>query len=303
MNQNNDYDDPYQILGITPKDAEPEILKSIIRKAAYETSQKCSIQSKEQEECREAADQFARMNQAYQQILADNNNASQVQQQNGGDDRRLLLDRDLFHRRSGDPFSQHRRRRNQNSESDDDAMVNPFDRFLSGPGGLFGGDRMIEDAFEEMRRMQQDGGGSNGFFSSSSTSSTSYAGKNGEQITEVTTTRRVNGKEQTVKERIIRKSDGTVERETETSGEASLPSLQQQEEHPIERFRSSSSRREPAPKPPQQKDPWSRRFGMTPEQRAQLNDDDDDDDVPKTSSMPSQDKATAPKAKKAWSFW
>lgn len=94
------------------------------------------------------------------------------------------------------------------------------------------------DPFEEMERRMQHGfqeqlrrhPADPGFSSSgstfySSTTSTSNRGSNGETVTESVTTRRINGKEQTVKEHIVRKADGTVERHVDTSGDDDFPAL------------------------------------------------------------------------------
>lgn len=57
---------------------------------------------------------------------------------------------------------------------------------------------------------------------SSSTSSRSFGGGNGESVSVSTTTRIVNGRQQTVTERVVRKADGTIERTRETSGDEGL---------------------------------------------------------------------------------
>jgi curved DNA-binding protein CbpA len=117
--------------------------------------------------------------------------------------------------------------------------MDPFGSFFGG-GSLFGGSMFgggggrdpFDDMFSSMQRLQSrghqfqqrsNGAGNDGsvFYSSSSTTS-SFGGANatnrGESVTTQTTTRIINGQQQTVTERIVRKADGTVERHVEQSG-------------------------------------------------------------------------------------
>ena len=76
--------------------------------------------------------------------------------------------------------------------------------------------------YQQQQPQQQQGF----FYSSSSSSSTSRIGQGGNQETISTTTRIVNGKRQTVTERIITKPDGTVERHVETTGDENFPAVE-----------------------------------------------------------------------------
>jgi hypothetical protein len=98
----------------------------------------------------------------------------------------------------------------------------------------------FRDPFEEMRQMHQNIFSDDVFqsdpkggrlFSSSSSSSSTTRGLNGETVTMRTTTRNINGKEQTVTEKIVQRADGTVERNVETTGDEDFPTLQGHQSH------------------------------------------------------------------------
>lgn len=121
-----------------------------------------------------------------------------------------------------------------------DPMMNMMrDSFLRGGslfgGGLFGdsmmgggprgGRRGARDPFEDLfaglsQHQQQHGQAGNGTFYSYSSTTTSSRMNNGESVTEQTTTKLVNGVPQTVTERIVRRADGTVERQVLQNGRA-----------------------------------------------------------------------------------
>jgi len=162
--------------------------------------------------------------------------------------------REEFGRSRGSPSSSNHHRATYRSPFDDDpffarhgGMMDPFRPFFG--GGFFDQGGMFSDPFEDMRRMQEDmhrqmgmfdqqqqqqqsqqqqqqGSSSSGpqrsvFYSSSSTSRMGGNGRG--SVTTTTTTRMINGKKQTVTERVIEKADGTVEREFEKSGDEDFP--------------------------------------------------------------------------------
>lgn len=84
-------------------------------------------------------------------------------------------------------------------------------------GGGFGGG----DPFAMMQQAMMNGGGGNG--TTSFSMSSSNMGGNGISTSTSTTTRIVNGRRQTVRETIIQKPDGSVERRVETEGDNDVP--------------------------------------------------------------------------------
>jgi DnaJ family protein B protein 6 len=100
-------------------------------------------------------------------------------------------------------------------------------------GGGFGG-----DPFAMMQQSMMGGGPGNGTTSSFSMSSSNFPmGGNGVSTSTSTTTRIVNGRRQTVRETIIRKADGTVERKVETEGDGDIPlHLEQGQSTSMSRF-------------------------------------------------------------------
>jgi len=123
----------------------------------------------------------------------------------------------------------------------DAMMQRPFGGGLFGGGSLFGGSMFGggEDIFSQvdrqmdlMRQQHQQavqqrgqgnfGSGGQSYYYSSSSSST--RGGNGESVT--TTARMINGKRQTVTERVVRKPDGTLERQVETTGDDDFPQVE-----------------------------------------------------------------------------
>jgi len=88
-------------------------------------------------------------------------------------------------------------------------------------GGGFGGG----DPFAMIQQSMMNGGGGNGASTSFSMSSSSFPGMGGNGISTSTstTTRIVNGRRQSVRETIIRKPDGTVERKIETESGDNFP--------------------------------------------------------------------------------
>ena len=86
------------------------------------------------------------------------------------------------------------------------------------------------DAMNSMMNQLHQQNSQTGFSSSSYSSSTSYGGSNrggGVQESVTTSTRIINGKRQTITERVRVNPDGTVERHTETSGDDDFPSTMQ----------------------------------------------------------------------------
>lgn len=104
-----------------------------------------------------------------------------------------------------------------------------FDPLGSGFGNFMGfGHHM--DAMNSMMNQFHQQNSQGGFSSSSYSSSTSYGGNSGDgggvQESVTTSTRIINGKRQTITERVRVNPDGTVERHTETSGDDDFPSMQ-----------------------------------------------------------------------------
>lgn len=128
----------------------------------------------------------------------------------------------------------------------------PFGRSMGGGGGMGNLFNSMEQHMDMMRQQQMqmpsgqgfnNGGFSSSFYSSSSSSN--FSGGHRESVS--TTTRIVNGKKQTVTERVITKPDGTVERHVETDGDADFPPPQQlehrREPRQIEDRKSAPKRR------------------------------------------------------------
>lgn len=103
-------------------------------------------------------------------------------------------------------------------------MVNPM-RSQQHGDPFFGGSGFGGDPFAMMQQSILGGGGGNGRTTSFSMSSSSSPGMggNGVSTSTSTTTRIVNGRRQTVRETIIHRADGTVERNVETEGDDGLP--------------------------------------------------------------------------------
>ncbi|KAL7571080.1 hypothetical protein ACA910_003792 [Epithemia clementina (nom. ined.)] len=101
----------------------------------------------------------------------------------------------------------------------DPFFADPFGRGMPSArgGSIFS---QFDDMFDSMHQSIQNdmmhppaGNGSNFSVISSSSTSTTFGGPGGESVTTQTTRRIVNGQEETVTERIVRKADGTVHRE------------------------------------------------------------------------------------------
>ena len=135
----------------------------------------------------------------------------------------------------GSPFGQ---RGGGGFFNDDPFFTDPFGRPMGGGGGMNSMFNVMQQQMDMMRQqqMQQPNGqgynNSGGFSSSfySSSSSSNFTGGNRESVS--TTTRIVNGKRQTITERVVTKPDGTVERHVETDGDDDFqqPQLQQSQE-------------------------------------------------------------------------
>jgi DnaJ-class molecular chaperone len=244
-------DNPYEVLGIDREDATLSNVKSAYRKMALRYH---PDKQKTEEDRQRATSQFAKISNAYellsnpedkqrydlQQQRQDRWNAhyhhfhdpfqvfEQVFREEFGRPSPFIFDRDpFFGNRSrgmmGDPF-----------------FGSPFGGSLFGGGNMFGG----RDPFEEMRRMHQDIEQQNrnmfqhrnrqvcGSQPSSrnvfhSSTNRTRIGGNGESVTTQTTTRMMNGRQQTVTEHIVQKADGTVERHVDTSGDQDFPILEE----------------------------------------------------------------------------
>ena len=104
-------------------------------------------------------------------------------------------------------------------------MGSPFGNMFNGGGGsLF--DR-FDDMMESMQRDMEQQGSSSSYYSSTTSSNSinhSNGGSGGDMVTTQTTRRIVNGQEHVLKERIVHKADGTVERQVLEDSTMSLPS-------------------------------------------------------------------------------
>jgi curved DNA-binding protein CbpA len=109
-------------------------------------------------------------------------------------------------------------------------------------GGGFGGGSMfaaMNQQMNQMMNMHQNmmmGGHSlqlpnqgTSFVSYSSTNMGGGGGGRGQSVSTSTTTRIINGKRQTVTERVVQNADGTVERHVDLTGDEDFPGMQQQQ--------------------------------------------------------------------------
>jgi len=94
-----------------------------------------------------------------------------------------------------------------------------------GGGGGFGGGGDPFAMMQQQMQQQMNGGGGNGTTTSFSMSSSNFPGMGGNSSSTSTSTsvRIVNGQRQTVRETVIQRPDGTVERRTETEGYEDVP--------------------------------------------------------------------------------
>ena len=155
----------------------------------------------------------------------------------------------------GDPFANNRNMRQQRTAFDDPFFGGGFggfgpDPFFGGGGPMMGGPMMggglfgaMNQQMNGMMNMHQNMMHQNNVnhmqnpqqqqqqqsFVFTSTSSNIMGGRGGgESVTQSTTTRMVNGKRQVVKENIVRKADGTVERHVDLSGDDDFPGSRHQ---------------------------------------------------------------------------
>ena len=85
----------------------------------------------------------------------------------------------------------------------------------------------FDDMMESMQRDMEQQGSSSSYYSSTTSSNSinhSNGGSGGDMVTTQTTRRIVNGQEHVLKERIVHKADGTVERQVLEDSTMSLPS-------------------------------------------------------------------------------
>ena len=108
------------------------------------------------------------------------------------------------------------------------SMGNPMGGQQRQSNSFFGGGGFGGDPFAMMQQNMMNGGGGNTTSFSMSSSSFPGMGGNGVSTSTSTTTRIVNGQRQTVRETVIRKADGTVERHVETEGDNDQPQYIQQ---------------------------------------------------------------------------
>jgi len=246
-----DSEDPYQILGV-PRSATSSQIKSAYRKLAlkHHPDRQADEASKQR-----ATQIFSKISNAYE-ILGDEsgrreydtqqqhqqNRQQQHQQHNpfpGGRQRHHHFHDpfEMFSQVFGDEFGTTQR---SGSGGGGGFSGFPFGGSMFGGNGgnrqapfadpFFGGvGGMNSDPFSQMRggmNSSSNNGAQSFFSSSSSSSSTNIRGGNRESIS--TTTRTINGKRQTVTERIVTKPDGTTERYVETTGDEDFPQQQQQ---------------------------------------------------------------------------
>ena len=159
----------------------------------------------------------------------------------------------VFRQEFGSPSASYSRPAYQRDPFFGDDFMSPFDRSpMLGGGSLFDSffadpfagrhgrtSTRRRDPFEPMRRMQQDmmdqfqsldhkgnrPDGSTRTYYSSSSNTTMGGGAPGESVTTRTTTQIVNGRQQTVTERVVHKADGTVERHVDRSGDEDFAAL------------------------------------------------------------------------------
>mmetsp|Transcript_25765 Transcript_25765/g.29451 ORF Transcript_25765/g.29451 Transcript_25765/m.29451 type:complete len:275 (+) Transcript_25765:155-979(+) len=242
-------EDPYKILGV-PRSATNSQIKSAYRKLAlkHHPDRQADEASKHR-----ATQIFSKISNAYE-ILGDENDRRQYdmqQQQNQQQNQQRRQHNTFFgsrqhHHHFHDPFdifaqvfgdefgTTHRSGGGDLSGyfpsplgsgifggSHRDPFDDPF--FTSGFGGSSGNSDPFSQVREGMNSFANNSAQS--FFSSSSSSSTTnIRGGNHESIS--TTTRMINGKRQTVTERLITKPDGTTERHVETTGDEDFPQQQ-----------------------------------------------------------------------------
>jgi curved DNA-binding protein CbpA len=235
-------DDPYDLLGVS-RDASAQEIRSAYRKLALKHH---PDKQRTEEDRQRSTKLFAKISNAYE-ILSD---SEQRRQYDLGQQQPTFESSDFFtpfHSHFHDPFSvfesvfrEEFGRPSYNGFASREPFMN--DPFMNSPfGSIFGQNDMMspfgsmmggslfgdpfgrrvnsrretrdpfQDMFSSLRNMQPDQGNNGSFYSYTSTSTTSSRG--GETVTTQTTTKLINGQRQTVTERIVRKPDGTVERQ------------------------------------------------------------------------------------------
>lgn len=266
-------DDPYKILGVSSNATDKEI-RNAYRKAALRWHP-----DKNNENRQEATQKFAKISNAYE-ILSDHARRQEYDRLQHMPNTHAGFHDDFFAhfgRSSGfhDPFSVFESVFRQEfggpeanfsqSTGFGGGMRSPFFGPSLFGGSIFGGRDPFEDMFStSMRQMhgmsghpsnppQQAQSQSSSFFYSSSSSSLRGGNRGGESVTTQTTTRIVNGKRQSVTERITQKADGTVHREVlDQSGDPDFATLETDgrdrpalldEVHDTEKYSSSKRKR------------------------------------------------------------
>jgi hypothetical protein len=153
--------------------------------------------------------------------------------------------------------------------------------FPGGMGGQRGGHMRdpIDEMFESMPQQQANSNSRAGNYSTKTVTSSSSTfggggGNRGESVTTQTTTRIVNGERQTVTERIVRRADGTVERqvlEDTTGGGARLTNGSSQQAEPAAALPAPPTRRRRSETKPAE---TSRRRRQSSDKRQRPLDDD-----------------------------
>mmetsp|Transcript_17243 Transcript_17243/g.35585 ORF Transcript_17243/g.35585 Transcript_17243/m.35585 type:complete len:273 (+) Transcript_17243:255-1073(+) len=246
-------ENPYGVLGVSKDATESEIKKAYRKLALKHHPDKQSTE----EGRRQASEVFAKISNAYE-ILSDPqqrqeyDNRGRFQNNFGGNPRSTSAHDAFFSGMGGgrhpfefhDPFEVFNRvfreefggmggmnNRGGFGGSPFDSMMggsmfnDPF--FGGGMGNPMGGQQQRQtntsfnsffggDPFAMMQQQTMNGTNTTSFTSQSSSSG---MGGNGVSTSTSTTTRMVNGRRQTVRETVIRKADGTVERHVETDGD------------------------------------------------------------------------------------
>jgi curved DNA-binding protein CbpA len=252
-----DSDNPYEILGVSSTATASEI------KTAY---RKLALKHHPDRQTNESAKAssgpiFAKISNAYE-ILGDDRRRQEYDQQKRREGMRSSAFNDHnfhFH----DPFQVFAQTfaREFGTQQRGGAGDGFHDSFFGSPfgGGLFGGmfdrqngfqdpfsDPFFQDPFsshrsmggrhtdifsqmqQQMDMMRQQNPSSSPHFYSSSSSSSSFRSGGNQRESVSTTTRIINGKRQTITERVITKPDGTVERHVETDGDPDFPAQLEQ---------------------------------------------------------------------------
>jgi DnaJ-class molecular chaperone len=251
-------EDPYAILGIDASATASQI-KSAYRKAALRNH---PDKQRTEEDRLKATVAFAKISNAYELLTNPSERNQYDSKQQGSSDYPSVRFQDDFFgfHRFHDPFQmfeqvfreEFRHTAAPRSSSErvhrdpffSDSMMDPFGApplfggslFDNFGAGMSRGVSRRSDPFEEMRRMQDnmmqqlhslhqqpDQSSSRYYYSATSSNAAMHGG---ESVSTRATTRMINGKQQTVTERIVCKADGTVERHLDQTGDEDFPNLE-----------------------------------------------------------------------------